>query len=569
MFDLDRLCMGCMRENEGEEVCPLCGFDSNAPTPAHALALKTVLQGRYIVGKMLIYGGDGITYIGFDKQEEKIVRIKEYYPSGVCQRKDGLAVRVKKESAFAYNSGIMEFLELSDKLESLSDLPGIFPVINVFEENGTAYRVTEYTHGINLRDFLLRNGGTLTWEQAKPLFLPLISTMMRLHKVGIIHRGISPETLIIGRDGKLRITDFSIAAVRTKGGELAPLLYAGYAALEQYGHEKAKEDGTFTDVYSLAATMFKTLIGNPPPEATQRVNGDNMSIPKRVAEAIPQSVLIALANALQIFPEDRTANMQYFKEDLTDEDEELYVSDSSKKAEVKSEKSEEKVGPKFKKSDKMYAIKAAIITAVSLILVVLIIWISGSIFGGNKNDSSKFEGLSSVDAVSVKSETVSHAEKLYAVPDLTGKTFYEVMELVEYKDIFTFKIEKKEFSSSVEKGKVVSQSVKKDENKPKGTEILLTISLGPESFKVPYSLKGMTKTKAYITLLELGVEPTAIEFIEKNGATATKEKTVLETVPAMGSEITQDSRITVYINKNIIKETTPSSSEVQTSSEAE
>lgn len=568
MFDLDRLCMGCMGDNDGQEICPICGFDKQAPTPPHALELKTVLQQRYIVGKMLIYGGDGITYLGFDKLDEKVVRIKEYYPGGVCQRKDGVGVRVKKESAFAYNSGIMDFLDLSEKLETLLDVSGIYPVVNVFEENGTAYRITEYTPGINLRDYLLRNGGTLTWEQAKPLFMPLMQAIIRLHKAGIVHRAISPETIIVGRDGKLKLIDFSISSVRTTKGDLAPQLYAGYAAIEQYGHAKTT-DGEWTDVYGLAATMFKALIGNPPIEATQRLENDNMSFPKRLAEEIPHNVLIALANALQIMPDDRTGSVAEFIAELSDDDDEvlLVVADEPKAKEKKAVKKGEKTQkPKIKKSDKMMAIKAGAITIGALIVIALIVvfaFFGDSIFSKpNIDDTASIESLTSVETVSIASNTVSHAEKLYEVPDLSGKTYADIEGNVAYKGIFTYKVGSKQYSDTVAKGKIISQTPTKGSSVVKDTEISVVISLGPEKVNIPYLNKTpTTKIDAYVALLELGIEPSAIEFMETAEGDSIEAGCVVKTQPEMGTKIGRDSQIIVFIKKAdpVVSQVTPSS----------
>ena len=556
MFDLDRLCMGCMGDNDGQEICPICGFDTEAPTPPHALELKTVLQQRYIVGKMLIYGGDGITYLGFDKLEEKIVRIKEYYPGSVCQRKDGVGVRVKKESAFSYNSGIMDFLELSEKLQGLTDASGIYPVINVFEENGTAYRITEHTHGINLRDFLLRNGGTLTWEQAKPLFMPLIKSIIRLHKAGIIHRAISPETIIVGRDGKLRLTDFSISSVRTTKGDLAPQLYAGYAAIEQYGHAKTV-DGEWTDVYGLAATLFKTLIGNPPAEATQRIENDNMSFPKRLAEEIPHNVLIALANALQIMPDDRTGSLNEFKAELSDEEDEeppvIVRAPKEKGAKIATKKGDKENKPKFKKTDKMMAIKAGAITVGAIIVIALIVvfaFFGDSIFSKpSTDDITSIQSLTSVETVSIASTTVSHAEKLYEVPDLSGKYYADIETNVAYKGIFTYKVGSKQYSDKVAKGKIISQTPAKGSNVAKNTEISVVISLGPEKVNIPYEILGKAKIDAYIELLELGIEPSAIEFIETTEGEDLPGGAIVKTQPEMGTKVGRDSKIIIFVKK--------------------
>lgn len=554
MFDLDRLCMGCMGDNDGQDICPICGFDTKAPTPPHALALRTVLQQRYIVGKMLIYGGDGITYLAFDKVDEKVVRIKEYYPAAVCQRKDGVAVRVKKDSAFTYNSGIMDFLELSEKLQGISDSNGIYPVINIFEENGTAYRVTSYTPGINLRDYLLRQGGTLTWEQAKPLFMPLFATLNRLHKVGIIHRAISPETLVVGRDGKLRITDFSISSVRTAKGDLAPQLYAGYAAVEQYGVNKA-EDGPHTDVYGLAATLFKALIGNPPAEATQRLENDNMSIPKRLVEEIPQGVLIALANALQILPKDRTETIEEFKQELIEDDDDdilpvVTVKEPKEKA-PKEIKEKPKKETKISKNDKIMAIKAAGITAGALLLVILIIllifWDFGKEETGGNHNIQSLVSVPTISNASVVSNS-GPSEYLYEVPDFTGKTFADVSTNPEYIGKYTFKVAGKQYSNEVQKGFILSHTPVKNSQVAKDTVIEVIISLGPEKVHIP-NIAGLGFKDAKLKLLEVGIDFDAIADPTNisNDDPSIPEGAVVKTVPAIGTKVSRDERIEIYI----------------------
>ena len=551
MADLNNLCMGCMTDNGGEDICPVCGFDKNAPVPQGAMELKTVIGNRYVVGKVLNSGGDGITYMGYDTIEQKPVKIREYFPEGICARGENMGVRIKKESSFVYNSGIMDFLELFKKLMSFGEFAGICTVLDVFEQNGTAYSIIEHVAGITLNEFLLRNGGNLSWEQARPLFLPIFSTLSQLHTAGIIHRAISPETLIVGRDGKLRLTGFSIAKVRNTSSEMTSRLYPGYAAAEQYGF-KDTADGTCTDVYGLAASIFRTLIGSPPPAANTRINDDNMSFPRRLAEVIPQNVLVALANALQILPEDRTSSVEEFRKDLQAE-----MADNINDEPLKTP---EKVKAE-KKNNKSYAIKAAIITAVALILIVLILVFTlfrDSLFGNSSNDTSSIADISSITADVSSTESTGIMDRTTSVPDFTGKTYHEVVNDSNNTNWFKFTIEKKEYSSAIEKGKIMGQSVAAGQSVKRDTEIGLTISMGPAKFKLPTILKGMTKDAAHIKLLEMGIEPSCIELVGKFGETATKEQVIIETSPAMGTEINTETPITVYYNTNIKTETASS-----------
>ena len=143
-------------------------------------------------------------------------------------------------------------------------MPSLVPVIDVFEENGTAFAVMQNVQGATLSDFLSRNGGTLKWEQARALFLPLIDTIKGMHDLGIIHKGISTDTILVGRDGKLRITGYSINKLRLENDEIQYEVLDGFAAVEQYKTEEEFKVVPATDVYGFCATLFNVLIGNLP-----------------------------------------------------------------------------------------------------------------------------------------------------------------------------------------------------------------------------------------------------------------------------------------------------------------
>ena len=102
-------------------------------------------------------------------------------------------------------------------------------LIDIIEENNTAYAVTEHIESLSLREFLLRSKtGYLNWEKAKVLFMPVLSLLSNLHQSGIVHYGISPDTLLIGRDGKLRLSGFSIPEARFERTQIPAELFDGY-----------------------------------------------------------------------------------------------------------------------------------------------------------------------------------------------------------------------------------------------------------------------------------------------------------------------------------------------------
>ena len=319
-----------LRDNHGEceipdelikeigevQQCPHCGFHADTMQMAPYLAVRTVVANRYLIGKLLEYNGDGATYIAWDINEKKPVTIREFLPDTLATRRVGeKEVSVLSGCELSYRECMADFVELWRKLTRMSGLSALVNVFDVFEENSTAYAICEYVKSITLRDYLLRlKTGYIPWERARALFMPVLSTLGMLHTAGIIHRGISPLTLHIGQDGKMRIGGFSIWQARTAKSDLSAQLFPGYAAIEQYGYEGKQGPGT--DIYAFAATLYRALIGSDPIEATERLTNDRLMVPGRFAEQLPAYVINGLINALQIMPEERTRSVEQLRADL-------------------------------------------------------------------------------------------------------------------------------------------------------------------------------------------------------------------------------------------------------------
>lgn len=550
MLTFEKLCMGCMNDNGGEDTCPICGHVAGTQNPKGTLPIKTRIHGRYFVGKAIEANGEGITYIGWDNDENNIVNIREFFPTPLAKRNDDLSVGMNEGNEYLFNAALLDFIELGKKLQSIS-LAAVPEVCDIIECNGTAHIITKSVSGITLREFLLRNGGTLSWEQARPLFMPLISIITSLHKEGIIHGGISPETVIIGRDGKLRLTGFSIAQLRKSNSPINSQIFPGYAAIEQYG-DTEEQITAATDVYGFASTLFRVLIGSVLPEASDRITDDKMSIPAKVAEALPQAVLVSLANALQILFENRTKTMEDFKIDIAPA---IDSTSSFVAGEVKplKEKTAEKLGAvKEKTSAKKYAIIAASITAGIFLILALILWlIIGKPFAKDDPEPEIPVSSSQVSEVEPSSSTPSSTgEKLLSVPDFTNLnlTFEEICN--QYPD-FKYEILGKKYASK-SAGIVVAQDIKAGSEVKRDTTIYLTISLGPETISMP-DLKGKTQQEAIIELYKKGFLYHNITFYEIEDSDVDYH-CVVKTDPAQGSTVSVDSTIKVYYS-NVKKET--------------
>lgn len=495
--------MSCMKDIGTEKQCPYCGFHADSKQIEPYLPIRTVLGNRYLVGKLLEYNGDGATYMGLDLSTREPVNIREYFPEGIALRDSKtLAVYAAPGNEVAFNECLQSFIEMWRKLMRLSGLSALIKVRDTLEGNGTCYAITENIDGITLREYLLRNNvGYISWEKARPLLMPVLSTLGTLHASGIIHRGISPSTLVVASDGKIRITGFSISQVRSARSELKCQLFNGYAAFEQYGFEGRQ--GTWTDIYGFGAVLYRTLIGTDPIDATERVTNDRLMVPGKFAEQLPAYVINGLVNALQILPEDRTRTVEELRAELSASpsaaagsgvEYEPVVPVNVKKPVPQrivdeEEDEEDYTYNKREAAKKRHNRSSAIIAVCSIVIVLaiafLVLWQTGVI----KIDND--------------SQTTAVAESV-EVPNFVGKPYNEIIDNTY--NTKNFKFEKSEvYDSTVEEGYVISQSVDVNDKVPIGTTIKLVVSKGKESIVFPTSgIVGMKYDEAKSLLTKLG-----------------------------------------------------------------
>ena len=541
-----------MNEKVTEGKCPICGYNPDDPVNPVFLRPGYVLEGRYIIGKPVDNNGEGVTYLGYDTVTAATVNVREFFPSGLCERDtDGATVLMLSGCEFSYNDALLKFLELSKALFKLNELPALFDVLDVREANGTAYRITRSVPGISLREFLMRNGGILKWDQARSLFAPLISSISALHKAGIIHRGISPDTLIVGKDGKLRLSGFCVAEARTAKSSLTSQLFPGFAAVEQYG--EVGTQGTWTDVYSFAATIYRTLIGNPPPEAIERLENDNMTIPAKIAKETPKAVLETLANALQVLPDDRTRYIDDMRRGLSVSSAQVapvaHHSDNDRIAETGAPA--HKSGGKKKGTGKMYGLVAGIVTAFLLaIIIIFVLWVMGIIGSGDDTESTPSgNGLDTsivLPSQTSKTDIDFTSESKTELPDFKNLRYADISINNEFTGLYTFKIVSKEYSDTYAAGQIISQTPAAGTIVEENTTVEVVVSLGPY-FKGMIDVTGLDKDAALLELLKAGFSYNNIIFEYKYDDTK-QPGVVIQTDPQRGMSVNTDVMVTVILN---------------------
>ena len=315
-----KLCMRCMAmKTDEQEACAVCGFIERDFVPEkHHLPPRTILKGQYLVGCALGEGGFGITYIGWDLFLHIPVAIKEYFPSGVVIRDQGqCTVSVfagKDEQSFL--KGRESFFREAQKVARFDNNPGVVSVKNCFIENGTAYIIMEYISGINLGVYASKRGGKLGFEETLRLLETPIRTLNALHGASTYHRDISPENLMLSKTGTVKLIDFGSAMESDSEKKTRVLMVrSGYSPVEMYSTNG--KDGSYSDVYSMAATIYKLITGVTPPAATERLDADPLVRPTMLGvKDITTTQENALMRGLTVQQKDRYQTMAEFFYDL-------------------------------------------------------------------------------------------------------------------------------------------------------------------------------------------------------------------------------------------------------------
>ena len=170
-------CQACFEKYDMSlALCPHCGHIPGTPAEeAIHMAPGTRLHGRYAIGRVLGFGGFGVTYLAWDEKLEQRVAIKEYLPGEFSTRMPGNSqVSVfSGDKAQQFADGMYQFLEEARRLAHFQKEPGIVTVYDSFEENGTAYIVMEYLEGITLKEYVRTNGAIPAdrlFQRMRPIF---------------------------------------------------------------------------------------------------------------------------------------------------------------------------------------------------------------------------------------------------------------------------------------------------------------------------------------------------------------------------------------------------------------
>ena len=568
------LCMSCMQPLETDESgsCKNCGYIDGSPYISSYLAPKTFLAGRYIVGKLICYNGESALYHGYDVPEQRRVTIREYMPETLCVReRDAEVITVRSDCMPLYKTYLAEYVDLHSTLMRSGETPGIQTVLDVFSENNTAYAVMDYIVGISLKTYLSNCGETLSWEQMKDMFPPVLTTLGILHSKGIVHRAISPATLFVTDKMELKLIGFGISASRTSDSDIASEIFEGYAPPEQYSN--ARRNGSWTDVFGICAVLYRCLTGKTPPSATARLEEDTLVEPMMINRAVPVNISKVIVKGLKLETKDRIGTINELVDRLfelpqpvEDTMSEIHiptkraVSTENKPKAVKKappsshRRNHGKKSKKKKKNNSTKAMAGLIATAAVIFIFVLAIAIP-AVNGGNKPEATeKPEETTAVtterttaevttmpwDTTEPEITTPPIIGDTYILPDLRGRNYQTISTNSRYSYLIfepTY-----EFSTEYGEGEIMLQEIEPNTPVASGTVLKVTVSKGVGQIPLPdYTDKSIELYRSELSAL--GVKYT-VEKIETNDV---KEGYVAKTSVEDGALVDIEAGETVII----------------------
>ena len=590
---MSKRCLGCMELFGDEfEICPHCGYivGTHAEEAIH-IEPGTLLYDRYIIGKVLGYGGFGVTYLGWDGKLEQKVAIKEYLPGEFSTRMPGQSqVTVfNGEKSEQFHDGLKKFVEEAKHLAKFQNEQGIVKIFDSFVENDTAYIIMEYLDGETLTEYLRREK-TIPEDEAVEMLMPVMESLQIVHEAGLLHRDIAPDNIFITKNGEVKLIDFGASryATTSHSRSLTVIIKPGYSPEEQY--RSRGDQGPHTDVYAIASTLYKMITGKTPPDAMERrakyenQSKDILEEPHKINKNISLNRENAILNAMNVRVEDRTADIATFIKDL------------NANPPVK------RVYGKIKKID-LYAwplwLKICVPAVLSAVLIFGALLLTGVINFSKDTDTiiipenivevPDVEGLYKEEALqmieqgqllaftdgSIESEYIPAGKIILQTP--VGNSYMDVNSTVllmissgkavappvdgkatipfvswDDKEIAISKLQEAGLGApeiieihdeSVASGAVISQSIEPGLQVDVGTKITLTISLGPASFGMP-NVVNQSKDKAEGTLTAKGL----VVVVEYKKTDAVVEGNVVSQSVKAGADVKRGDTVTIVVS---------------------
>ena len=513
--------------------------------------------GEYRIVRVVSLNGEGITYLAQDSIIGDTVQVQEFFPAHMARRsEDGNTLEPLEGCATNFKYFRASFIDLYQTLQGTKDNACMIPIIQILEQNATAYVVSEYREMTTLEEYLRLQGGRESWCKAKRYLLPLYHALSDLHKKGITHQGLSPQNILLDEEGIPYLKGFCLSEIRTAQGDLDSELFAGYSAPEQY--QADGWPGVGTDIYSLAAVCYRALTGVVPPEAPERKKKDSLCPACQLEEDIPENVSDALDVALQLgadkrfdsldtmtrklleLPSSNTAIFSMEREDIVDRTAVFPVR-------FHQDITADELGG-TSTGEKVSRAKTGSIYIVVTMMATLLVLVVGApqlykhfnnVWTASLGDTS--DALEDPQNQEVQLQPVTSEQEPHKVENFVGRKATDVTENARYQEWYYFETVEK-YSDDFSEGMIIDQSIDSGTEIKKKTTMTLYVSKGPETQELP-DFSGSTMERAIAVLEEMGKQWKVVE-----GENSTVEPgEVFRTEPPAGTQLSKNSSETILL----------------------
>jgi serine/threonine-protein kinase len=508
-----------------------------------------LIDGRYQLIRQMAAGGMATIYEALDTRLDRKVAVKIMHPH-LAQDEQFVErfIREAKASAALSHPNIVS---VQDQGWNQNGSPAVFLVMELVE-------------GHTLREYL-NEQGALTVADGIKFLLPVLSALAAAHKVGIVHRDIKPDNILISKEGRIKIADFGLAKGPLLGTTMtaeSSIVLGSVSYLSPEQVQRGIADSR-SDVYSAGITAFEIFTGVKPYAGEEPIQIAYMHVNERVPlmstkrSGIPPELDQLIYRATNSDPDARPSNGAEFHQALTTISQALDPTQKQLSLEL-----DIPIAPMRPASQKPSRRERARIEKEKTVALKKM-----ENTGENKKSQSKettaqlrkkkkiskrvrrnryiAAGLAVTLGVVGWYALVGPGSKV-VVPSIVGATEKQANKALGPLGL-TLVISEKRFDEDISTGKIIESDPSGGGKLDPGGAVKAVISKGPERYEIP-SLVGLTPEAAVNSLAKYPVKVGELKevFNEK-----TPKGFVISTSPAAGEKVKRDATIDLLISKGV------------------
>ena len=532
-----------------------------------------LLDDRYEILEVIGTGGMAVVYKALDHRLNRLV-----------------AIKILKDEFSGDDEFRRRFRAEGEAVAMLSH-PNIVQVYDVSSSDTANYLVMELINGISLKQYM-EVKGVLNWKETLHFAMQIAKGLEHAHSRGIVHRDIKPHNVMVLKDGSVKVMDFGIARVMSKSNTLTK---EALGSVHYISPEQAK--GGYTDsrsdIYSLSVVMYEMMTGRPPfggespvAVAIQHINGGAPK-PSSLNPNIPVGMEQIILKGMALEPKDRYASATEMIQDMEEfrknpaidfryqasapaehpiairgipqtypktTAEKVAASrtnqprpatgripqpqqapkrpqqadqgtrrqtvsqntDAMRRAAMQRKKEEQR---KREERNRIATIAVIVCSVVAIIAIgaFLIAVFNGALLNKDKD--------------------------LVEVPYLIGTEYTDDL-ITKYSD-FTIRFQPQQYDSTYQKGQIMYQEPAGGSRVTKGTEIVITVSLGEEpTVKIMEDLTDVNQAEAESFLTGQGFHI----LVRQEASDAVEAGKVIRTDPAKGAELADGQTVSIWVS---------------------